>query len=235
MSLTVRRSNERGLADFGWLKSRHTFSFGTYHDPKFMGFGPLRVINDDRVAGGGGFPPHSHRDMEIISYVLEGGLEHKDSLGTGSVVRPGDVQRMTAGTGVQHSEFNASASEPVHFLQVWILPERQGLEPSYEQKRFEPETKRGRLRLIGSRDGEQGSLTVHQDVSIYAGLLDGAETSKFEVKSGRQAWLHVASGAVHVNDVPLSAGDAVSVREDLALTLHGGQNAEVLLFDLARH
>ena len=170
--LTLRRAEERGRANLGWLDSRHSFSFGHYYDPEHMGFGPLRVINDDRVAPGGGFPTHPHGDMEIVSYVLEGGLAHKDSLGTGSVIRPGDVQRMSAGSGIRHSEFNASKTEPVHFLQIWIVPERQGLEPGYEQKTFSAEEKRGKLRLVGSRDGREGSVTIHQDVDLYATLLE---------------------------------------------------------------
>ncbi len=185
--LTLRRAEERGRANFGWLDSRHSFSFGSYFDEKHMGFGPLRVINDDRVAGGGGFPAHPHADMEIVSYVLEGALEHKDSLGTGSVVRPGDVQRMSAGCGVRHSEFNASKSDPVHFLQIWIVPEKRGLAPSYEQKTFTDADKRGKLRLVGSRDGRDGSVTIHRDVDFYATVLGERRRrhSRGEVRSGR--------------------------------------------------
>src|SRR5919206_2650347 len=179
--ITLRPAAERGAENLGWLDSRHTFSFGHYYDPKHMGFGPLRVINEDRVRGGAGFATHGHRDMEIISYVLEGALEHKDSIGTGSVIRPGDVQRMSAGTGIVHSEFNASRSEPVHFLQIWIIPERAGLAPGYEQKTFPVEERRNRLRLVASRDGRDGSLTVHQDVGLYASLLDPGGTARLEL------------------------------------------------------
>lgn len=235
MTFSVRKADERGRADFGWLDSRHTFSFGHYHDPKHMGFGPLRVINDDRVAGGGGFPPHAHSDMEIISYVLDGALEHKDSLGTGSVIRPGDIQRMSAGSGVRHSEFNASVKEPVHFLQIWIIPERRGLPASYEQKRFDDAEKRGRLRLIGSRDGREASVTIHQDVDLYAALLAEGETATHTLRGGRSAWLHVARGAVTVNGTHLQAGDGVGVTTtgDLVLAGARGGDAEVLLFDMA--
>lgn len=234
MTLSIRRADERGKADFGWLDSRHTFSFGRYHDPRHMGFGPLRVINDDRVAAGGGFPPHPHSDMEIISYVLEGGLAHKDSLGTGSVIRPGDVQRMSAGTGIRHSEFNASQTEPVHFLQIWIMPERQGLLASYEQKTFGDDEKRGKLRLVGSRLGRQGAVTIHQDVELYAALLAKGESVTHEVKAGRGTWVQVArGGSVLVNGERLTAGDGASTLDAGALTLEGLDNAEVLLFDLA--
>ena len=197
--LTLRRAEERGRANFGWLDSRHSFSFGHYFDPKHMGFGPLRVINDDRVAGGGGFPTHPHADMEIITYVLDGGLEHRDSLGTGSVVRPGDVQRMSAGSGVRHSEFNASKTDPVHFLQIWIVPEKRGLEPSYEQKTFSDADKRGRLRLIGSRDGREGSVTIHQDVDLYATVLAEGQTVGHGLRDGRAAWVQVARGTAMLN------------------------------------
>jgi redox-sensitive bicupin YhaK (pirin superfamily) len=233
--LTIRRAEERGRADFGWLDSRHTFSFGHYHDPRHMGFGPLRVINDDRVAGGGGFPTHPHADMEIISYVLDGALAHKDSIGTGSEIRPGDVQRMSAGTGIRHSEFNASETEPVHFLQIWIIPERRGLAPSYEQKRFERADKLGRLKLVASRDGRDDSVTVHQDVDLYASLLTAGNTVSHEVAGGRSAWVQVASGTVQVNGVDLKAGDGLAFDAAGTLTLAGGgaDEAEVLVFDLA--
>lgn len=234
MTLTLRKSQERGRANFGWLDSKHSFSFGHYFDPKHMGFGPLRVINDDRVAPGGGFPEHPHSDMEIISYVLDGGLAHKDSLGTGSEIRPGDVQRMTAGTGIRHSEFNASKSEPVHFLQIWIIPERKGIAPGYEQKTFSDAEKRGRLRLIGSRDGRDGSVTIHQDVDLYASLLAEGDAVTHEVRAGRGAWIQVARGAVRVNGTQLQEGDGVAVSSSGSLRLEGGaQEADVLLFDLA--
>ncbi len=232
--LTLRKAEERGRANFGWLDSRHSFSFGHYYDPDHMGFGPLRVINDDRVAPGGGFPTHPHSDMEIISYVLEGGLEHRDSLGTGSIIRPGDVQRMSAGTGVRHSEFNASKTEPVHFLQIWIMPERDGLQPSYEQKSFAPEEKRNRLRLVGSRDGRDGSVTIHQDVDLYATLPGDGETVHHELKPGRVAWLQVASGTVKLNGEQLYHGDGAAIDEPGMLELTGtSADAEVLLFDMA--
>jgi hypothetical protein len=233
MALTLRRAEERGRANFGWLDSRHSFSFGHYFDPKHQGFGPLRVINDDRVAPGGGFPTHPHSDMEIISYVLEGALEHRDSIGTGSVIRPGDLQRMSAGSGIRHSEFNASKTDPVHFLQIWIIPERKGLAPGYEQKTFSDEDKRGKLRLIGSRDGRDGSVTIHRDVDLYATLLATGETVTHEIKSGRAVWVQVASGEVTLNGEPLRPGDGVAIEEAGRLTLVGAsEKAEVLVFDL---
>jgi redox-sensitive bicupin YhaK (pirin superfamily) len=233
MQMTIRRADARGAANFGWLDSRHSFSFGHYYDPAHMGFGPLRVINEDRVAPGDGFPTHPHRDMEIVSYVLDGALEHKDSLGTGSVIRPGDVQRMTAGTGVRHSEYNASDSEPVHFLQIWILPERAGLAPGYEQKRFEPAEKRGRLRLIASRDGREGAITVHRDVDLYATLLAPGENVTHRLAPGRAAWVQVARGEIAVNGEPLAAGDGVAVSDAAELRLDGRADAEALVFDMA--
>ncbi len=233
MTLTLRKANERGRANFGWLDSHHTFSFGHYYDPAHMGFGPLRVINDDRVAPGGGFPTHPHSDMEIVSYVLEGGLQHKDSLGTGSVIRPGDVQRMSAGTGIRHSEFNASRSDPVHFLQIWIIPERRGLKPGYEQKTFAPEEKRGRLRLVGSRAGRDGSITIHRDVDLYATLLGRGDSVSHELAAGRLAWVQVASGSATINGTPVAAGDGVAVKDPGRLTLRGVDDAEILLFDMA--
>jgi quercetin 2,3-dioxygenase len=233
MSLTIRRSEDRGRANFGWLDSRHTFSFGHYHDPDHMGFGPLRVINDDRVAGGGGFPTHPHADMEIISIVLEGAMEHKDSLGTGSVIRPGDVQRMSAGTGIRHSEFNASATDPVHFLQIWIMPERHGIAPGYEQKSFAEAETRGRLRLVGARDGRDGAVTIHQDVDLYSGNLGAGDAVRHEIKSGRAAWLQVARGQVSVNGETLRAGDGAAVTDAEYLELAGtSAAAQVVLFDL---
>ena len=232
MSMTIRRAEDRGRADFGWLDSRHTFSFGDYHDPRHMGFGPLRVINDDRVAGGGGFPPHPHRDMEIVTYVLAGGLEHKDSLGTGSVIRPGDVQRMSAGSGIRHSEFNASKTEPVHFLQIWIMPERQSLPASYEQKAFPEAEKRAKLRLVGARDGRDGAVTIHQDVDLYATLLAAGEAVQHELRAGRGAWVQVARGSVMLNGERLHPGDGAALTKSGPIRLEGLDAAEVLLFDM---
>src|SRR3954471_6774178 len=230
--MEVRRSQERGLADHGWLRSFHTFSFADYYDPAHMGFGPLRVINEDRVQPGRGFGAHGHRDMEIISYVLAGGLAHKDSMGNGSVIRPGDVQRMSAGTGVMHSEFNASDRDPVHFLQIWIEPNVRGVRPSYEEKRFEPEAKRGRLRLIGSPDGREGSVTLHQDALMYAALVDGAEVVEHRPSAGRRTYIHVVRGEVTVNGNPLAHGDALKLSGEQLVRLEQGRDAEVLLFDL---
>jgi quercetin 2,3-dioxygenase len=232
MTLTVRKSEERGRANFGWLDSKHSFSFGHYHDPKHMGFGPLRVINDDRVAPGGGFPTHPHSDMEIISYVLEGALEHKDSLGTGSVIRPGDVQRMSAGTGIRHSEFNASKTAPVHFLQIWIVPERKELTPSYEQKAFTDAEKRGRLRLVGSRGGRDGSVTIHQDVDLYATVLAKGDAVEHAIAPGRGGWVQVAHGSVSLNGETLSEGDGVAISTSGPIRIEGLGDAEVLLFDM---
>lgn len=232
--ITIRPAQDRGIANFGWLDSRHTFSFGSYHDPKQMGFADLRVINEDKVTPGQGFGTHEHRDMEIISYVLEGALAHKDSIGTGSVMRPGDVQRMSAGTGIQHSEFNASSTEPVHFLQIWILPEQKGIQPSYEQKTFTESEKRGTLRLLGSRDGRDGSITIHQNVNLYATVLQEGETVSHPLAERRVAWLQVARGAVRVNDQTLTAGDGAAIVQEAQITLQGASNdAEVLLFDMA--
>jgi hypothetical protein len=228
----IRRSQERGFADHGWLKSFHTFSFADYFDPKHVEFGPLRVINEDRVAPGAGFGTHAHRDMEIVSYVLEGGLAHKDSMGNGSVIEPGDVQRMSAGTGVQHSEFNASSADPVHFLQIWIQPSERNLAPSYEEKRFTPAEKRGRLRLIVSPDRSDGSVAIHQDARIYAGLFDGAEHARLTLAPGRRRYVHVARGALSVNGEPLAAGDALATTDATPLDLGAGTDAEVLVFDL---
>ncbi len=230
--LAIRPANERGLANHGWLNSRHTFSFGHYYDPQFMGFGPLRVINEDQVKPAQGFGTHGHSDMEIISYVLDGALEHKDSLGTGSIIRPGDVQRMTAGTGVRHSEFNASDTDPVHFLQIWILPERDGLEPSYEQKAFSDDEKRGRLRLVGSRDGRDGSVTIHQDVNLYSSLLDGDDDVEFELGEDRNGWVQVARGSLDFNGETLSAGVGVGIRGATTLSFVIAEKAECRLFDM---
>jgi quercetin 2,3-dioxygenase len=228
----IRRSKERGYADHGWLKSYHSFSFADYFDPKHVEFGPLRVINEDRVAAGQGFGTHSHRDMEIISYVLDGELAHRDSIGNGSSIRPGDVQRMSAGRGVRHSEFNPSPASLVHFLQIWIQPNVQGIEPSYEEKRFAPEEKRGKLRLIASPDQSDGSVLLHQDARVYAGLFDGAESASLKVAAGRLIYIHVARGAIEVNDVALEAGDALKLSEIAQVQLQRGRDAEVLVFDL---
>ena len=230
--LEIRRSAERGYSDHGWLTSFHTFSFADYYDPKWMGYGPLRVINDDRVAPGEGFGKHGHRDMEILTYILAGELEHEDSMGNGSVIRVGDVQRMSAGTGVTHSEFNPSAAEQVHFLQIWILPDALRMAPGYEQRHYPAVDKRGRLRLIAAHDGEDGAVVIHQDARIYAGLFDGAERAEFRVAEGRRAWLQVARGALSAGDVRLSAGDAARTAGAADLILRAGADAEVLLFDL---
>jgi quercetin 2,3-dioxygenase len=228
----IRRSQERGFADHGWLKSFHTFSFADYFDPKHVEFGPLRVINEDRVQAGAGFGTHGHRDMEIISYVLSGELAHKDSMGNGSTIRPGDVQRMSAGSGVRHSEFNPSRSEGTHFLQIWVQPDRTNLEPSYEEKHFPAEEKRGRLRLIVSPDSADGSLLIHQDARVYAGLFTGSETADFHAAAGRRMYVHVARGALTVNGVALAAGDALQITRETDLHIEQGKDAEVLVFDL---
>jgi redox-sensitive bicupin YhaK (pirin superfamily) len=228
----IRRSNERGLADHGWLKSFHTFSFADYYDAKRMGFGPLRVINEDRVQPGAGFGTHGHRDMEIISYVLDGELAHQDSMGNGSVIRPGDVQRMTAGTGVRHSEFNGSKERPVHFLQIWIEPKNRGIEPGYEEKNFTAAEKQGRLRLIASPDRAAGSVLIHQDARVYAGLFSGTERAQLTLAPQRQAYVQVARGSITANGAQLATGDALQVTQADALVLENGQDAEVLVFDL---
>lgn len=230
--LTVRRAKDRGHADHGWLDTRHTFSFADYHDPAHMGFRALRVINDDRVQPSNGFGTHGHRDMEIISYVLEGALEHKDSMGTGSVIRPGDVQRMSAGTGVMHSEKNASTKELVHFLQIWIIPSARGNKPGYEQKTFPKGEKRGRLRLVASPDGADGSVTIRADARLYATLLDAGQTVEHTVPAGRHAWIHVARGKVKVGGIDLEAGDGASTSDAGPIALEGVAGAEVLVFDL---
>jgi quercetin 2,3-dioxygenase len=230
--LQVRRSAERGFADHGWLKSHHTFSFADYHDPDWVHYGPLRVINDDYVAPGQGFGKHGHRDMEILTYILEGELEHKDSMGNGSVIRPGDVQRMSAGTGVMHSEFNPSPDQQVHLLQVWIIPSAERLPPGYEQKHFTSADKRGRLRLIAAPGGAEGAVAINQDARVYAGLFTATESQAFTLAAGRRAWAHVARGALAVNDQQLAAGDAAHVEGPATLEFHAGRDAEVLLFDL---
>ncbi len=230
--LNVRKAEERGHADHGWLNTHHTFSFAEYYDPRFMGFGPLRVINDDTVAPGGGFPAHRHRDMEIISYVLEGALEHRDSMGNGSVIRPGDVQRMSAGTGVTHSEFNASDKEPVHFLQIWIEPAGSGLPSGYEQKRFSDEERRGKLRLVASPDGEQGSVRIQQDARVFAALLESGDAVTHPFAPGRVGWLHVARGTVELDGRSLGAGDGIAITEESRITVASATAGEILLFDL---
>jgi redox-sensitive bicupin YhaK (pirin superfamily) len=227
----LRRSTERGHANHGWLDSYHSFSFADYHDPQHMGYGPLRVINEDRVAPGSGFGTHGHRDMEIISYVLEGSLGHKDSMGTGSTIVPGDVQRMSAGRGVRHSEFNHDKAGTTHFLQIWIEPNVRGIAPEYEQKRFEDAEKRGRLRLIAAPDGRDGAVTIHQDALLYAGLFDGAESAKLALAKNRKGYVHVARGKVNVNGHALQAGDALKT-DGGTIELKDGERAEVLVFDL---
>jgi redox-sensitive bicupin YhaK (pirin superfamily) len=231
--LNVRKAEDRGHANHGWLDSHHTFSFADYYDRRFMGFGPLRVINDDTVAGGGGFPPHSHRDMEIISYVLDGALQHEDSMGNGSVIKPGDVQRMSAGPGVTHAEYNASETESVHFLQIWIEPRRHGLPSGYEQKFFPEEEKRGRLRLLASPDGAEGSVSIQQDARLYAALLDRDQSMTHKFANGRKGWLHVARGSAWVNGVELKAGDGVALDGEQQVSIATPKSGEVLLFDLA--
>ena len=227
-----RPAAERGLANLGWLRSQHSFSFGSYYDPQHMGFSDLLVINEDRVQPGRGFDPHGHRDMEIFSYVLEGALEHKDSMGTGSVIHPGDVQMMSAGTGVRHSEYNASREEMVHFLQIWIVPDRKDVTPRYQQQHFTTEEKQGRLRLIISPDGSNGSLAVYQDTRVYAGLFDGDAVQHFELPANRFAYVHVARGNLQVNSVTLQAGDALQIREETELLFGTADSAEFLVFDL---
>lgn len=235
------KSSQRGYADHGWLKSFHSFSFADYYDAKRMGFGALRVINEDRVAPGMGFGTHGHRDMEIISYVLSGELAHKDSMGNGEVggahagvIRPGDVQRMSAGTGVMHSEFNNAKDQQTHFLQIWVMPDQKGVTPGYEQKHFAPADKRGKLRLVASRDGADGSVSIHADARLYAGLFDGAEAAQLALAPGRLAYVHAVRGQLTVNGQTLGAGDALQISEVASLELGAGQDAEVLVFDLAR-
>jgi redox-sensitive bicupin YhaK (pirin superfamily) len=231
--INIRPSNQRGGGDFGWLKTRHTFSFDSYYDPKFMHFRSLRVLNEDWVQPGQGFPMHPHRDMEIITYILEGKLEHKDSLGIGSIILPGDGQRMTAGKGIVHSEFNPSRTDPVHLLQIWVLPAQKGLQPGYEQKSFPEAEKRGRLRVIASPDGREGSVTINQDASLYVSLLAPGQEISHQLPSGRHAWLQVARGSVELNGNPLGQGDGAAVSEEKQLSIRGTTDAEVLLFDLA--
>ncbi len=227
-----RPADARGRADFGWLDSRHTFSFGNYHDPAWMGFGPLRVINEDRVAPGGGFAPHAHANMEILSYVLEGALQHRDSLGTGSVIRPGDLQRMSAGSGITHSEFNASADAPVHFLQIWIQPDRLNIPPGYAQRPFPDAQRRGVLRLLASPDGAGESLRIQQDARVYGALLAAGERVEQALASGRRGWVQVARGALLLNGQAMIAGDGAGISAESALTLQASEDADVLVFDL---
>jgi len=229
--ISIRPAQERGHVDHGWLDTYHTFSFADYWDPRHMSFGPLRVINEDRVAPAMGFPTHPHRDMEILTYVLEGELSHKDSMGNGSTMRPGEVQRMSAGTGVTHSEHNAEKNERLHLLQIWILPDQQGLTPSYEQRAF-PDRK-GKLRLVGSRDGRDGSVTIHQDVDLYASLLDAGQGVNFTSRPGRHAWVQVTRGAIELNGKQMAAGDGAAISDERALAITAAQPSEILLFDLA--
>jgi redox-sensitive bicupin YhaK (pirin superfamily) len=231
--VNIRHSEERGGGNHGWLKTHHTFSFDQFYDPRWMGFRSLRVINEDWVAGGQGFPAHPHRDMEIITYILEGGIEHKDSLGTSSIIRPGDGQRMSAGRGIRHSEINPSPTEAAHLLQIWIMPDKTGHEPSYEQKTFPEEEKRGKLRLIASPDGKDGSVTIHQDAKLYVSLLSPGQEVKHDLGKGRHAWLQIARGSVELNGQKLVQGDGAAISEEKALSIKGAEDAEVLLFDLA--
>jgi redox-sensitive bicupin YhaK (pirin superfamily) len=230
--ITIRKSQERGHADHGWLDTYHTFSFAGYHDPDWVHFGPLRVINQDRVEPGQGFGMHGHQDMEIVTYMLEGVLEHKDSMGNGSQMRPGEVQLMSAGTGVMHSEFNASREEGLHLLQMWVFPARRGAQPRYEQRAFPPEERQGRLRLVVSPDGSDGSLTIGQDVRLYAGLLASGATCEHRLPPGRDAWLHVATGRVELNGLELGPGDGAGIRAEQRLTLRGVEDADLVLWDL---
>lgn len=230
--LTLRKSEERGYASHGWLESYHSFSFADYYDPKHMGFGPLRVINDDWIAAGMGFGTHGHRDMEIITYVLEGEIAHKDSMGNGSTIRPGDVQRMSAGTGVRHSEFNPSPENKTHLLQIWIQPSTEGIAPGYEEKNFSREEKLGRLRLVASKEGEDGAVKIHQDAKLHVGLFDGDQSAGLNLAKGRLGYVHLASGQLTVNGVVLRAGDALMLQDEDQLSLSHGVQAEVLVFDL---
>lgn len=231
--ITLRQSSDRGHANHGWLDSYHTFSFANYYDPNHMGFRALRVINEDWVQSGKGFGTHGHRDMEIITYVLDGVLEHKDSLGNGAVITPGEVQRMSAGTGIMHSEFNPSQTEPVHLLQIWILPDRQGLQPSYEQRAFGVEERQGKLRLIAARDGREGAVTIHQDVDLYSAVLQKGDRLSYQLQPNRYGWLQVAKGEVSLNGNALKAGDGVALSEAESLKIGTDTGAEILLFDLA--
>jgi len=228
--ISTRHRSERGHANHGWLDTYHTFSFDTYYDPRYMGFRSLRVINDDRVAAGRGFPTHPHRDMEIITYILDGALEHRDSMGTGSIIRPGEAQRMSAGTGITHSEFNASKTEPVHLLQIWILPEAEGIKPSYEQKQFDRDKMRGNWLLIASKDASEGAVKIHQDVKLFVSVFDDGQSLEYQLAPGRYAWLQIAGGKLQVNGMPLEAGDGIAYSQEPAVQLMG--KGEALLFDL---
>ena len=230
--ITLRKAQERGHANHGWLDTHHTFSFANYYDPSHMGFRSLRVINEDRVSPGRGFGTHGHRDMEIITYVLEGALEHKDSIGTGSVIQPGEVQRMSAGTGIQHSEFNHSKTEPVHFLQIWLLPDKEGLPPSYEQRNFSPRKTPGKLHLVAARDGREDSITVHQDVDLYAAVLNESDRISHSLKPQRHAWVQVARGAITLNGLPLDTSDGAAISDETDVVIEATTDAEILLFDL---
>ena len=230
--IDIRHADERGSVNLGWLDSKHSFSFGHYVDPDHMGFGPLRVINEDRVQPGEGFPTHGHENMEIISYVLDGALEHKDFIGTGSVIRPGDVQRMSAGTGIRHSEYNPSTEHPAHFLQIWIVPDETGIEPGYEQKAFAPADRQGVLKLVAARDGRDGALTLHQDVDLYSSLFKDGDDVSLALRDGRRAWVQVARGSVQVNGEALEAGDGVALSNETALRVTAKSDTEVLIFDM---
>jgi redox-sensitive bicupin YhaK (pirin superfamily) len=230
--IDIRHADERGSVNLGWLDSKHSFSFGHYFDPDHMGFGPLRVINEDRVQPGEGFPTHGHENMEIISYVLDGALEHKDSIGTGSVIRPGDVQRMSAGTGIRHSEYNPSTEHPAHFLQIWIVPDETGIEPGYEQKAFAPADRQGVLKLVAARNGRDGALTLHQDVDLYSSLFKDGDDVSLALRDGRRAWVQVARGSVQVNGEALEAGDGVALSNETALRVTAKSDTEVLIFDM---
>ena len=230
--IVVRKAEERGHANHGWLNTYHTFSFANYYDPNYLGFKSLRVINEDRVIAGAGFGKHGHQDMEIITYVLKGALEHQDSIGTGSIIKPGEVQRMSAGTGILHSEFNASKTDPVHFLQIWILPDKKGIEPSYEQQKFDLEKTSGKLQLIAAPDGRDNAVAVHQDMSLYAGILDTGDRVSYTLKPQRHAWVQVARGAIDLNGNFLNTSDGAAISEETELTIEAKQKAEILLFDL---
>lgn len=231
--ITVRHKDERGVANFGWLDSRHTFSFGHYYDPQQMGFASLRVINEDKVIPAKGFGTHGHRDMEIISYVLAGELAHQDSMGNGSIIRPGDLQRMSAGTGVRHSEYNASDTNPVHFLQIWIMPEQTRLQPSYEEKNFS-QIERGKLTLVGSQDGRENSVTIHQDVNLYLGSFGQSDRLTYQIQPNRAVWLQVTKGEVQLNERLLQAGDGAAITDETAIAIAGTSQDEILLFDMAK-
>ena len=231
--INVRHANDRGSVNLGWLDSKHTFSFGHFVDPDYMNFGPLRVINEDRIEPGEGFPTHGHENMEIISYVLEGALEHKDSIGTGSVIRPGEVQRMSAGTGIQHSEYNPSDKDGAHFLQIWIIPDQIGIEPGYEQKMFDPAGRRGKLTLVAAPDGRDGALTLHQDVDLYSAVLDDGDTVSLSLRDTRSAWVQVARGSAQINGTPLNPGDGAAVSDEAVIDLTATSDAEILVFDMA--